>query len=126
MFNTIQCEMNRGILSDPIKRTADKKVPTINDSSNIQCPSCRSKAVYRYGRARNKQRFFCLICGRQFIAGHERHFPKVRPTCQKCGKKMFIYQNENLFVRYRCSGYPVCKNYVKILREDNVITEEAE
>lgn len=102
-----------------------KKVP-IDEGKKIECPSCRSKAVYRYGRARNKQRFYCLLCGRQFIAGHERHFPQIRPTCRKCGSKMYIYRNEGRFVRYRCSKYPVCKNFLKVMGENIVIKKEAE
>jgi transposase-like protein len=35
----------------------------------IQCPQCRSDAIYRYGRtAGGKKRFICLICERQFVA----------------------------------------------------------
>lgn len=104
-----------------------KKVP-IDDGKKIECPSCRSKALYRYGLARDKQRFYCLLCGRQFIPGHERHFPQERPICRKCGEKMYIYQNEVRFVRYRCSRYPACKNYVKVMRENTIIIlkEEAE
>jgi len=85
---------------------------TIN---NIQCPDCDSEAVYRDGRARTgKQRYLCLMCGFQFTISHRVHVGE-RPSCEICGSGMHVYRKEQGLVRFRCSRYPVCKTYKKIL-----------
>ena len=85
-------------------------------TSGIKCPACRSEAVYRYGRAKNgKQRIKCIICGRQFIPGHERYELNNRPICPLCGSSMHLYMHTKEMVRFRCSEYPVCRSYHKIL-----------
>lgn len=81
------------------------------------CPKCGSEAIYRYGRAwTGKQRFLCLICGRQFTGHHS--IPAQRPGCPKCGSEMHVYKKEKKCVRFRCASYPECKTFVKINIED--------
>jgi DNA-directed RNA polymerase subunit RPC12/RpoP len=91
-----------------------------------KCPSCKSRAVYRYGKLSDRQRYICMICGRQFIEGHERGYPENRPFCSICGKKMYIYRRGANYNRYRCSGYPVCKNFLKMAHISQINKEEGE
>ena len=83
-------------------------------AGRTMCPSCNSRAVYRYGKLSDKQRYICMICNRQFIEGHERNYPQERPFCGICGKKMYVYRRGVNYTRYRCSGYPVCKSFLKM------------
>jgi transposase-like protein len=81
----------------------------------IKCPSCSAEALYRYGKAwTGKQRFLCLICGRQFTFGARRAEPKEKPICIKCGRPMHLYKREAGMIRFRCSGYPICKTFQKV------------
>ncbi|RPH86768.1 MAG: Insertion element protein [Desulfobacteraceae bacterium] len=81
----------------------------------IQCPHCQSEATYRYGKTWNrKQRYMCLVCGRQFILDPERVSLPGKPTCPVCGKTMHIYRRYPRLIRFRCSGYPECRHYLKI------------
>ncbi|MBI4765790.1 MAG: IS1 family transposase [Deltaproteobacteria bacterium] len=81
----------------------------------VGCPNCQTDALYRYGRIwSGRQRYICLLCGRQFTLGSNRKEWKNKPTCPVCGKQMHYYQQGNGFVRFRCSGYPDCKQYVKV------------
>jgi len=67
------------------------------DGSKLPCPTCGSPAVYRDGRTRaGKQRFICLMCGRQFVPGSERNFPDKRPLCPTCGAPMHLYQADHV------------------------------
>ncbi|MBZ0159210.1 MAG: Insertion element protein [bacterium] len=85
----------------------------------VMCPSCGSEAVNRYGRAwTHKQRFRCLMCGRQFTLGNRKTTPAKRPLCGKCGKPMHIYRREGNVIRFRCSGYPSCRGFQKIMSEE--------
>jgi tRNA(Ile2) C34 agmatinyltransferase TiaS len=59
-----------------------------------------------------------MMCHRQFISGHERILPQWRPQCPECGKEMHIYMNKGAHIRYRCSAYPICKNYL-VTTKDN-------
>jgi DNA-directed RNA polymerase subunit RPC12/RpoP len=80
----------------------------------VGCPNCQADALYRYGRIwTGRQRYICLLCGRQFTLGSTRREWKDKPTCPVCGKPMHFYQRGKGFVRFRCSGYPDCKRYVK-------------
>jgi ssDNA-binding Zn-finger/Zn-ribbon topoisomerase 1 len=84
-------------------------------SVGLKCPVCSSDALYRYGRAKSgKQRLKCILCGRQFVPGFIRHELESRPLCPKCGNAMHLYMHNKRLVRFRCSGYPDCKAYVKI------------
>lgn len=86
------------------------------ESINFKCPSCNSEAVYRYGHVKNgKQRLKCILCGRQFVPGIKTHEMKKRPTCPQCGLKMHLYMHDKKALRFRCSAYPECKSYRKIL-----------
>jgi transposase-like protein len=81
----------------------------------IKCPSCGSEAIYRYGHtSREKQRYLCLICNKQFTLGNKRATMDRKPLCPICGRHMHIYRRESVFWRFRCSGYPFCRTYIKI------------
>lgn len=83
--------------------------------STVRCTSCGSEAVYRYGKAwTGKQRFLCLICGKQFTLGAERARVSGRPYCPSCGQLMHLYKREEGAIRFRCSKYPACKTFKKI------------
>ncbi|MBI4714560.1 MAG: topoisomerase DNA-binding C4 zinc finger domain-containing protein [Nitrospirae bacterium] len=89
------------------------------EGTAIACPFCDTKAVYKYGRtSAGKQRFLCLICGRQFTPGAKKTIAGNRPTCPSCGKPMHRYKNEDDAVRFRCSHYPDCKTFIKITRKE--------
>lgn len=83
------------------------------------CPECGSSALYRFGRTRwGKQRFQCLICGRQFSEGAGRTEPRDRPKCTRCGATMHLYMRKGKTTRFRCSNYPVCRAYLKMETEE--------
>jgi len=83
--------------------------------SPIQCPSCRGDAFNKYGRTKGgKQRYLCLVCGRQFVRDGPRHDMKNRPRCPLCGGKMHIYVTGEHVTRYRCSHYPSCRGFAKV------------
>ena len=85
------------------------------DSQTIQCPACKAEAIYKYGHIRTgKQRYLCMMCGRQFTLGVRRVLMQERPRCPECGRPMHVYKQDNNILRFRCSGYPVCKSYTKI------------
>lgn len=87
----------------------------ITMESEINCPGCHAKAVYKYGKTkRGRQRYVCLMCGRQFTPEKERSEITVRPTCPVCGGKMHCYKRYNEILRFRCAGYPACKAYKKV------------
>ncbi len=80
----------------------------------VGCPDCQTDALYRYGRiGTGRQRYICLLCGRQFTPSSTRKEWKDKPTCPVCGKQMHFYQKGKGFIRFRCSGYPDCKQYLK-------------
>lgn len=84
------------------------------DKAPLKCPRCNSEALYRYGKTRHgKQRFRCLMCGRQF-GDAARSELKTRPMCPVCGRKMHIYRKGPEEIRFRCSGYPTCRTFKKI------------
>lgn len=94
-------------------------VAVIDKSPEIACPDCGSDVLYKYGRTREgKQRFYCLICERQFVPGILR--PKIdnRPVCPRCGKNMNLYMREDDSLRFRCSAYPECRTYKKVPGEE--------
>lgn len=87
--------------------------------SGIKCPRCESEAIYRFGRDQlGRQRFRCLICDRQFVIFKSRHEIKEHPVCSKCGRKMHLYRRYSGMLRFRCSGYPRCRTYIKIKVEE--------
>jgi transposase-like protein len=93
------------------------EMATGKDKGNAMvCPACDSQAIYRYGRTRAlQQRYICLMCGRQFIPGHHRHYPKERPQCPACGARMHLYtRKEEARAVFRCSHYPICRTYLKV------------
>lgn len=82
--------------------------------AQIKCPDCNSEAIYKNGRAwTGKQRYLCLMCGRQFTHHTNRSEVKGKPACQTCGKIMNLYKIEGSIIRFRCSGYPECRTFKK-------------
>ncbi|MCL0086043.1 hypothetical protein M1N52_02090 [Thermodesulfovibrionales bacterium] len=89
----------------------------LNDAA-IKCPTCGLDVFYKYGKSKTgRQRFLCLLCGRQFAVGAKRLGIKDRPTCPECGKSMNLYKREDIALRFRCSDYPKCKTYRKAKRD---------
>lgn len=87
--------------------------------SDVTCPGCGADVLYKYGKdKRGKQRFYCLICERQFVPGISR--PKVdnRPICPLCGEDMNLYMRGDGVLRFRCSAYPECRTYKKVSNEE--------
>jgi len=79
-----------------------------------RCPSCDSEALYKYGKLRSgKQRFLCLMCGKQYTRDPKKIIAQGKPICQECGKTMHLYKIEGDVIRFRCSGYPGCKTFKK-------------
>jgi len=81
----------------------------------IECPKCRSRAVYRNGKTYyHIQRYLCLMCGRQFVPGRRRDYGGPRPQCPVCGAKTHVFKRkEGKGTVFRCSRYPLCRTYVK-------------
>ena len=89
---------------------------TESKASAVQCPLCDSEAVYKYGKSKTgKQRFLCLMCGRQFTFGTRRHEAQGKPDCPACGKPMHIYKMDGGIIRFRCADYPRCRTFRKYL-----------
>jgi ssDNA-binding Zn-finger/Zn-ribbon topoisomerase 1 len=55
------------------------------------------------------------MCGLQFTVSHHRQVEK-RPSCPACGNHMHLYKEEKTLLRFRCSQYPVCKTYARVLK----------
>jgi ssDNA-binding Zn-finger/Zn-ribbon topoisomerase 1 len=86
---------------------------------SIRCPRCRSEAYNHYGHTKNgKQRYICLVCNRQFINSDANLEIIPRPNCSVCGKMMHIYMRNDNTIRFRCSGYPECREYSKLSKEN--------
>jgi transposase-like protein len=80
----------------------------------LQCPDCNSQALYKYGRIKSgKQRFICIICGRQFTPGSSRKEIRNKPLCRICGGHMHLYKRSSACLIFRCSNYPLCRTYTK-------------
>lgn len=91
-------------------------VATETTANEIKCSSCESDAIYKYGKAgTGRQRFICLMCGKQFTNGSRVSLIKGKPKCSKCEKAMNIYKIEGEVIRFRCSGYPKCKTFKKFM-----------
>lgn len=90
------------------------------DKAKVQCPSCSADASYKYGRIKTgKQRYMCLMCSSQFTPDGKKSLVKGKPACPECGKPMNVYKLEGDVIRFRCSGYPICKTFKKFkLKED--------
>ena len=81
------------------------------------CPTCGSEAVYRHGHTKaGKQRYRCLLCGRQFTPDSCRRQLVERPRCPQCGLEMHLYKVDEGAARFRCSRYPSCKTYLKLAK----------
>jgi DNA-directed RNA polymerase subunit RPC12/RpoP len=94
------------------------KGQTLENGQDIRCPRCDGNVLYRYGTTvRNRRRYLCLACNRQFTLGSTRTEEGDRPVCPSCRNTMHIYKRESNSMRYRCSRYPECDTYVKIKTE---------
>ncbi len=83
--------------------------------NEICCPRCNAIAIYKNGKIKTgKQRYLCMICGRQFILSDKRLKIVNRPACPACGRLMHFYRRGDGVMRFRCSCYPECKTYAKI------------
>jgi DNA-directed RNA polymerase subunit RPC12/RpoP len=83
-----------------------------------KCARCNSDASYKFGKTRHgKQRFRCLLCGRQF-GNSPRDELKERSLCHACGQKMHVYRKDAVVVRFRCAGYPSCRSFAKLQRSE--------
>ena len=83
---------------------------------SIPCPACGGDAVYKYGKAwTGRQRFLCLVCGKQYTNGARVSEVQGKPRCQKCRATMNVYKIEGAVIRFRCSRYPECRTYKKFL-----------
>jgi transposase-like protein len=92
--------------------------PLDSEKPDEMCPACRSEAVYRYGLTPlGKQRFQCLVCGRQFTKHTKRVEIRHRPLCPVCGRPMHAYRRGAGLLRYRCSAYPKCRTFLKVAAE---------
>jgi DNA-directed RNA polymerase subunit RPC12/RpoP len=90
----------------------------------IECPFCKSEALYKYGKIKTgKQRYLCMMCGKQFTLGVRRIEMKDRPFCPGCGRPMHVYRRESEVIRFRCSCYPECKTYAKTLKKKEIKNE---
>ncbi len=84
------------------------------ESPTIQCPNCKSEALYRYGKTHNgKKRYLCQVCDRQFIRDSKKLDVKKRPSCHVCGAAMHVYMRKGNLIRFRCSCFPECRTYMK-------------
>ncbi|RJR46781.1 MAG: Insertion element protein [Desulfobacteraceae bacterium] len=82
----------------------------------IRCPRCNSDAYYKYGKtAKGEDRYLCLSCNRQFTKDSSKPEISERPCCPKCGCRMHVFMRHGGTVRYRCSRYPACRSFLKIL-----------
>ena len=109
------CNGMRLNIIDRAKKISGVDEGSVN-KSEVKCPGCGSEAIYRYGRTHNgNRRFFCVLCKRQFSADCKRPEVHNRPSCPQCGRPMHIYKRGKTSVRFRCSGYPVCRTYRKII-----------
>jgi ssDNA-binding Zn-finger/Zn-ribbon topoisomerase 1 len=89
----------------------------IKPKSPLACPRCGETALNRYGRGPSgKQRFRCLVCGRQFTAGARRPVTEHRPDCPVCAHPMHVYRREPGSIRFRCARYPECRTFTKVPR----------
>jgi transposase-like protein len=88
----------------------------MHEKSKPRCPNCHSEAFYRYGKVRGgKQRYICLLCTRQFVVGAAERAASDKPRCPECGSSMHVYKRETRMIRYRCSNYPGCRTFTKII-----------
>jgi transposase-like protein len=85
----------------------------------VECPKCRNDVAYRYGHTGSgKQKYLCVMCGYQFVIDKGRCVLPDRPTCPKCGRPMHVYMQGQEFIRFRCSAYPQCREFLKIAKEN--------
>jgi transposase-like protein len=100
-------------LNKPAEATAVLSEP------EIRCPKCKSAAIYKYGKtSAGSKRYLCMMCKRQFTRDSIKKEIKGRPLCPACGRAMHVYMKSATFIRFRCSNYPECKTFKKLLMED--------
>jgi transposase-like protein len=58
----------------------------IDSGTEIKCTFCGAAAIYKYGRiGTGKQRYLCIMCGKQFTLPPKKQEWKNKPFCPKCG-----------------------------------------
>ncbi len=98
---------------------------SIKTEAPVSCPLCNLEAVYRYGKTKTgKQRFVCLMCGRQFSYGAKKQEVQGKPKCHKCGDTMHLYKIEDETIRFRCSNYPECKTFRVFRIKEEIIDNQ--
>ncbi len=86
--------------------------------TELHCPVCNSGALYKNGRIKNgKQRFLCLICGRQFTPDAIRREVRNKPLCPNCGGHTHLNVRGGNMLTFRCANYPQCRTYIKIAQK---------
>ncbi|MGO9611507.1 MAG: IS1 family transposase [Dissulfurispiraceae bacterium] len=95
--------------------------PKVERGVNEICPRCNGRALYKNGKTWvGKQRFLCIMCGKQFTSNPQRVTLKGKPLCPKCGRHMNLYRLDGDVIRFRCSCYPQCKTFRKYtMKEEN-------
>ena len=88
---------------------------------SVTCPRCGAESINKSGKTSyGKQRYKCLVCDRQFVAGARKVHQNGRPSCPICGKHMHVYMTNTAFNRFRCSDYPRCRGFVKKVKRQAV------
>ena len=96
------------------------KAPSIAEEEEVKCHACDSEAVYKYGKAwTGKQRFQCLMCGKQFTLAQKNSRYRVNRSALNA-ESMHLYRIEGEVIRFRCSGYPECKTFKKFRIKEEV------
>jgi len=104
-----------GMGLQPTDLSSSRQTSDEDGESHVACPGCGSQALNKYGRIKTgKQRYLCLVCGRQFVLPSAKEAVPFRPDCPNCGKPMVVYARGPGFIRFRCAEYPECKTYRKI------------
>jgi transposase-like protein len=97
-----------------------KRQAPAGEAEGLACPDCGSDALYRYGRTHSgKQRYRCILCGRQFVEEGFRVRVDNRPDCPKCQSPMHLYMRGKGVTRFRCADYPSCRTFVKVDSDDS-------
>jgi len=94
-------------------------MPVSEIEMEISCPACGSEALYKYGKTKvGRQRYLCLICGKQFSSFAKKQEVLGKPLCPECGSTMHLYKIEGELIRFRCSNYPACKTFKKFIIQE--------
>lgn len=88
----------------PKKRSKSDLMKSI--TSNLTCPRCFSKSLYRFGKDEaGNQKFQCRNCKRQWAPASKNRmedFKRKYPPCPRCGKASFLHHDYKLYSNFRC------------------------